>query len=157
MKILDASGVINLRAGELDGDFMTVEDIIPEVKDIQARIKLEAAISEGRVKLEEPSEESFAEVEKAAEKKGVLPLLSIPDMKVLALAFERNLPIVTDDYDIQNMCWIMGIGFETIALPGIKEPYTWKKKCTACGKEYTEDVEECEACGSRHFKVLKSK
>jgi rRNA maturation endonuclease Nob1 len=49
----------------------------------------------------------------------------------------------------------MGMGFETVAMPGIKGPYTWTKKCTACGKEYNEDVSECEACGSNHFKVIK--
>lgn len=154
MKVLDASGVINAR-DKFEGNYITTEDIVDEVKDIQARMKLEAAIADKKVLLEEPSEESLARVRGAAEEKGVLPLLSLPDTKVLALGYEKNLPIVTDDYDIQNMCWIMGMGFETIAKPGIKEPYTWRKKCNACGKEYRKDVSECEACGSNHFKTLK--
>jgi UPF0271 protein len=156
MKVLDASGAINIREGQLDGDFITAEDIVGEVKDIQARIKLEAAISEGEIKLDEPSEKAFDKIEEIASKNGVLDMLSIPDMKVLALAYERNLPILTDDYDIQNMCWLMGLGFETILRPGIKEAISWKKKCAACGKEYNQDVVECEACGSRHFQSLKS-
>jgi UPF0271 protein len=154
MKVLDASGVINAR-DKFEGDYITVEDIIREVKDIQARMKLEAAIADKKVLLEEPSENSLAKVRGVAEENGALPLLSLPDTKVIALAYEKNLPIVTDDYDIQNMCWIMGLGFETVAKPGIKGPYSWRKKCTACGKEYAEDVSECEACGSNHFKVLK--
>jgi UPF0271 protein len=155
MKVLDASGVINAREN-FDGEYITVEEIIGEVRDMQARFKLETAIAEGKVKLVEPSDDAFNKVKEIAEKNGVLPLLSIPDMKVLALAYDRKLPIVTDDYDIQNVCWIMGLGFETVALPGIKGPYTWRKKCTACGKETKEDIAECEACGSMHFKVLKN-
>jgi len=155
MKVLDASGIINLRAGELDGEFVTTEDILGEIRDIQARLKFEAAVSEKRIKLEEPTEGGLEKVEEVADANGVLSMLSLPDMKVLALAYDKKIPIVTDDYDIQNMCWLMGMGFETIALPGIKETISWKKKCTACGKEYATDVVECEACGSTHFKVSK--
>jgi rRNA maturation endonuclease Nob1 len=153
MKVLDASGIINLRAGELNGDYVTVEEIIGELRDIQARLKFENAVIDKKIKLDEPSEEAIEKVEEVADKNGVLSMLSIPDMKILALAYEKKIPIVTDDYDIQNMCWHMGLGFETIALPGIKEAISWKKKCTACGKTYNTDVLECEACGSNHFKV----
>ena len=97
-----------------------------------------------KIKIEAPSpeltEEAIEKVEEIAEKNGILSMLSIPDIKVLALAYEKKIPIVTDDYDIQNMCWHMGLGFETIALPGIKEAISWKKKCTACGKTYDTDV-----------------
>ncbi len=155
MKVLDASGLINLREKELTGKFVTVPEVKGELRDVQARLKFEAARVQGKLHIEEPSSESFDKVEEAADKNGVLPLLSIADLKVLALAYEKKLPIVTDDYDIQNMCWIMGLGFETVAMPGIKEPFTWSKKCSACGKEYRTDISECEACGSKHFKVSK--
>jgi endoribonuclease Nob1 len=155
MKILDASGVINAREA-FDGEYITAPEIVREIRDIQSRMKLESAIAEGKVRLQEPSDAALDKVEAAAEKAGVLPLLSIPDMKVLALAYETRLPIVTDDYDIQNMCWLLGLGFETIIMPGIKSAFTWKKKCTACGKEHSEDIAECEACGSTRFKVVKN-
>lgn len=156
MKVLDASGVINARDRVMEGDFLTVPEVKGEVSDVQARLKLEAAMVQKKVRVEEPSRAALDEVEEVAEKNGVLPLLSIADMKVLALAHERKLPVVTDDYDIQNMCWLMGIGYETVAMPGIRGAYTWKKKCAACGKEYQEDVSECEACGSKRFRVVRS-
>ncbi len=155
MKVLDASGIINLRDRELEGEFITVPEVKGELRDVQARLKFEAAVVQGKIHLEEPSLEAFDRVEAKADKHGVLPLLSIADIKVLALAYERKLPIVTDDYDIQNMCWIMGLGFETVAVPGIKEAFEWSKKCYACGKEYTTDISECEACGSKRFIVSK--
>ena len=155
MKVLDASGIINLRDKELQGEFITVAEIKGEIRDVQARLKFEAATVQGKIRLEEPSAKAFDKVEEEADKGGVLPLLSIADIKVLALAYEKKLPIVTDDYDIQNMCWIMGLGFETVAMPGIKEPFTWSKKCSSCGKEYATDIAECEACGSKHFIVSK--
>lgn len=155
MKVLDASGAINLREGEIDGNLLSVPEVAGEVRDIQARIKFETAVADGRIRLETPSDDAFDRVEHVAEKNGVLSLLSLADLSVLALAYEKKLPIITDDYDIQNMCWLMGLGFETIIRPGIKEPCTWKRKCNACGKEYSDDVEECPVCGSMHFSVQK--
>jgi UPF0271 protein len=155
MKVLDASGVINARDREIDGDFVTVPEIEGELKDIQSRLKFQAAVSTGKIKVEEPSGASLEKVDKVADKNGVLPLLSDVDLKVLALALEKGLSIVTDDYDIQNMCWILGLKFETIRELGIRETYKWKKRCSACGREYKQDIPECEVCGSKRFVVLR--
>lgn len=155
MKVLDASGIINARDKEMEGDFITVADVGRELKDVQSRLKFQAAVATGKIRIEEPSKTSLEKVEKAADSNGVLPLLSNADMEVLALAFDRGATIVTDDYDIQNMCWILGLKFETISESGIRETYRWKKRCGACGKEYKQDVSECEVCGSKRFVVLR--
>jgi rRNA maturation endonuclease Nob1 len=157
MKILDSSGVINLRDKELEGSFMTVSEIVPELRDIQSRLKLEAAIEQRRVQFEEPSAKSIKAVEAVAEKNGVLAMLSHTDLKVLALAYEKKLPVVTDDYDIQNMCSLMGLKFETVSMRGITRTLKWSKKCSACGKVYSKDVPECEACGSENLQVMKKR
>jgi len=153
MKVLDSSGIINARDKEIDGRFLTIPEVKTEIKDIQARLKLEAAIAEKKITFEEPSKKAISDVHDAAETNGALSLLSDTDIKVLALAHEKNLPIVTDDYDVQNMCMVLGLGFERISMRGIKEKLVWKKKCSACGKEYAGDIAECEACGSRTFSV----
>ncbi len=155
MKILDSSGVINARDKVLDGDFLTVPEVKAELRDIQSRMKFEAAVAQGKVHFEEPSAKSIKTIRAEAEKNGVLALLSVPDIAILSLAYEKKLPIVTDDYDIQNVCMLMGLKFETIITRGIKEPFSWKKKCTACKKEYAKDILECEACGSTSFSALK--
>ncbi len=155
MKVLDASGIINLRDGELRGEFLTVPEVEKEIKDVQARMKFKAAVADGRIRTEEPPPEALETARKASEKSGVLPLLSSADLGVLALAGERGLPVVTDDYDIQNMCLLMGLEFEPVAKPGIKEAFRWSKRCAACGRRYQKDVSECESCGSRKFNVIR--
>lgn len=153
MKVLDSSGIINARDREIEGRFLTVPEVKTEIKDIQARLKFEAAVAEKKITFEEPSKKAIIEVRDAAEKNGALSMLSGTDIKVLALAHERNLPILTDDYDVQNMCLILGLDFERVSMRGIKARLAWKKKCSACGREYVRDIAECEACGSRTFSV----
>lgn len=152
---MDSSGVINARDRVLQDDFIAPPEIKNELKDLQARMKFEAAVSEGRIRLEDPPKGMVKKIREVAEYNGVLPLLSDTDTKVIALAYEKKLPIVTDDYDIQNMCLLLGLKFETVVMRGIKEPFAWKKKCTACGREFKQDVAECEACGSERFSVEK--
>lgn len=155
MKVLDSSGIINARDREIEGMFVTVPEVKGELKDIQARLKFEAAVADKKINFEEPPRGAIKEVEEAAKKNGVLSMLSETDIRILALVKEKKLPIVTDDYDVQNMCLILGLEFERVSMRGIKEKLAWKKKCSACGKSYTADVKECEACGSGKFKVMK--
>jgi rRNA maturation endonuclease Nob1 len=150
--LLDASGVINLRDRELEGDFVTVREAEAELKDIQSRMKFEAAVATGKIKFDEPSAGSLRKVKMRATDIGCLQMLSPTDLKIIALGIDRKLPIVTDDYDIQNMCKELGLEFEKVSMRGIKEKKTWKKKCAACGKSYATDVSECEVCGSERFK-----
>lgn len=155
-KVIDSSGIINARDAVIEGPFIAPPEIKRELKDIQSRLKFEAAVSEGKIRIESPGKAAEKAVTATAEKNGVLPLLSDTDIKVLALAYEKKVPLVTDDYDIQNVCMLAGMKFETVSLKGIKAPFKWKKKCTACGKAYLKDIIECEACGSRKFSILRS-
>jgi len=156
VKVLDSSGIINARDKVIEDNYITVAGVQYELKDIQSRNKFEAGIAQGHIKIEEPSSESLEKVKESAEENGVLPLLSKVDVKVLALALERKSVLVTDDYDIQNMCKILGLKFERVREGGIKEAYRWRKKCLACGKEFSEDLRECEVCGSKMLKVVRS-
>ncbi len=156
-KVIDSSGIINARDRELEGSFLAPPSIASELKDIQSRLKFEGAVASGAIKLRQPDKKSLDEVWAAASKSGTLSLLSETDLEVLALASEEKLPLVTDDYDLQNMCTILGLKFERVSMRGIRGALTWKKKCAACGKAYKGDASECEACGSTRFKVVKGK
>lgn len=155
MKVLDASGIINARDKEIEERFLTVPEVKAELKDVQSRMKFDAAVAAKKIKFEEPSDASLMEVWDVAEENGVLSMLSETDIKILALAKEKKLSVVTDDYDMQNMCKIMGLGFDIVSMRGISKPIAWKHKCNACGKQYARDVKECEACGSTSFSVLR--
>ncbi|MBN2517818.1 MAG: hypothetical protein JXB14_03155 [Candidatus Altiarchaeota archaeon] len=155
-KVLDSSGIINARDKEIEGSYVTIPEIQDELKDIQSRNKFEIGLAQGAIRIEDPQARSIADIRESAERNGVLLLLSDVDIKVLALALEKRSILVTDDYDMQNMCKILGLKFERISEKGIKETYRWRKKCLACGKEYKEDLIECEVCGSRRFRAVRA-
>ena len=150
MKILDSSGIINLRDGELKGSFLTVPGVVAELKDAQSRMKFDAARDRGAIKVIEPDPRCLKTVNETCKKLGCLDLLSPTDMDVLALAIETKLPIVTDDYDIQNLCRELGLKFETVMFKGVRTTLKWEKECTACGAKV--DGDECQVCGSRSIK-----
>ncbi len=94
------------------------------------------------------SKESLAKVEEAARKSGDLGRLSPVDMTVLALALDVNGTIWSDDYSIQNVARIMGIGFKPVGMKGIQKVVKWNYQCIGCRKWYKEKMPECPICGS---------
>ena len=71
------------------------------------------------VRVSDCSRESLARVEEAARKSGDLGRLSPVDMTVLALALDVDGTIWSDDYSIQNVARIMGIGVKPVGMKGI--------------------------------------
>ena len=69
-------------------------------------------------------------------------------MTVIALAIDLNGTIWTDDYSIQNVARILGIGFKPVGMEGIKKVVKWNYKCTGCGKWYKDNQPDCPICGS---------
>lgn len=85
--------------------------------------------------------------------------LSIPDKKLIALAYMlfkkgKNVKVISDDYTIQNSLKIMNIPFSGVVTEGINEIYNWKKVCQGCKHEFDMDYpyDDCEICGSKIFK-----
>jgi UPF0271 protein len=140
----------------------TVQEVIDEIKNKELKVKVELSLTEGSLKLVEPSTRALMYVKKMAEKTGDVSVLSDTDLKVLALAsdLEReglDVSIMTDDYGIQNVSTIMGISFTPAAESGIKKMIYWKKMCSACRKEFAPDFKgECPECGSE-LKMIKAK
>ena len=94
------------------------------------------------------SKESLDKVTEAARKSGDLGRLSPVDMTVLALAVDVQGTIWSDDYSIQNVARIMGIGFRPIGMKGIEKVVKWNYRCIGCGKWFKEKMPECPICGS---------
>ncbi|MBO5547447.1 nucleic acid-binding protein [Methanomassiliicoccales archaeon LGM-RCC1] len=100
------------------------------------------------VKVSECSKESLQKVEEAAKKTGDIGRLSPVDMTVLALAVDVNGTIWSDDYSIQNVARVMGLGFKPVGMKGIEKVVKWNYKCIGCGKWFKEKYPECPVCGS---------
>jgi UPF0271 protein len=129
-----------------------VPKVLEEARSMPLKLKLETAMSSGQVKMQKPSQEFVEDIKKEAER--THDHVSPADVQILALAKElkekgEDPEIVTDDYAIQNLAELLEIRYSQVAKPGISEVYEWEKKCLACGRTYTEDIEKCKICGSK--------
>ena len=100
------------------------------------------------VRVSDCSRESLAKVDEAASRSGDDARLSPVDRTVLALALDVDGTIWSDDYSIQNVARILGIGFKPVGMEGIKKVVKWNYKCTGCGKWYKDNQPDCPICGS---------
>lgn len=141
--VLDTSAIIYLNDFRNFEEIFSVEEVLEEVKDKTSIIKLSAL----NLKIEEPKEKSLEEVKKVAEKTRDIEKLSETDLKVLALAKEKNCIIISDDRSIQNVAKKLGIKFISLFNKKISKFIIWGKYCKNC-KRFC-DTEICELCGSK--------
>ncbi len=156
--VLDASAFINGFQLESKNNF-TVPEITSEIKDFESRLKFDAALDEGRLTIKDVPEKYIKSVEGIISKSGDVLRLSLPDKKLISLAYMmseegNDIKVISDDYTIQNTLKIMNIPYSGVITEGIKGVYNWKKVCEGCKKEYDDDYpfDDCEICGSKIFK-----
>lgn len=156
--VLDASAFINGFKINFNNNF-TVPEITEEIKDFESRLYFDMAIDEGKLMVYDVSSDYVDYVEGVISKSGDSLRLSVPDKKLIALAYMlfkqgENVKVISDDYTIQNTLKIMKIPYSGVMTEGIKGIYNWKKVCEGCKKEYGQDYpfDDCEICGSRIFK-----
>ena len=84
---------------------------------------------------------------RAAKDTGDFSGLSDVDLDVLALAFELDLTLVTDDYRMQNVCAERGHPWRGVVQDGLTEIRHHVLTCTGC-KAVWDEGEMCPDCGS---------
>jgi UPF0271 protein len=146
--VLDTSAIIYLSDFRKFDEIFTVQDVIEEVKDRITAMKLSGL----KLKITEPKKESIEEIKKVAEETSDLEKLSKTDLKVLALAKEKNCTIISDDYNIQNIAEKIGIDYISIFSKKITKLIKWKKFCKNC-KKYFEKEKFCPVCGEKLIRV----
>jgi UPF0271 protein len=126
---------------------------IPEDSVMSFRFK--TAEENGKIKIENPTEENREKAKKSALEVGDSFFLSETDLQLLALAIElreRGLSplIATDDYSIQNVAKQIGIEFAPLVTFGIRRRLEWHRYCPACHKTYPAGYKSsnCEVCGT---------
>jgi len=147
MKVQVIDTAIFIQGVNVEG--VTTPKVVDEVKDPESRLFLEGLISAGKVRVLQPSRESIEAVMEAARKTGELGELSEADLEVLALAYELNGVLFTDDYNLQNIAKTLDIEFRTLK-GGIKRVIRWNYVCIGCGKRFKEEPPDgiCPDCGS---------
>lgn len=137
------------------GSYYTTPQVVEEVRHIRpARLSLEGLIEGGRLQVLEPSKESMAKVRALAGCYGAASRLSEADLSVLALALTlrqkgHTATILSDDYTVENLASLMGLGFKPTGTTGIRQTYRWVYYCPGCGRRFREAQEQCDVCGSR--------
>ena len=134
----------------------TVVRVLDEIKDRNARLRIDVAIDLGNLKITEPTSKSRDRIVKAASQSGDISSISDTDIDVLALALDisssgRSCLIITDDYAVQNVSNQLGICFKGLTTKGIRYQFQWRLKCPACGRTYPQDFRSniCPVCGAQ--------
>jgi UPF0271 protein len=139
-----------------NGKIATVTNIKDEIINRQSKQYYSNLKSKG-LKIIEPVTESVDFIKEKAKETGDLDVLSLADIKILALGYELQGTVVSDDFAIQNVS--LHIGLEIIACSGkkITELRKWKYRCSACKLITDVKNDNCSVCGSHDIFRIKSK
>jgi UPF0271 protein len=149
--VLDTSAIIYLNDFRKFDEILTVQEVVEEVKDKVSSMKLSGL----RFKVIEPSKTSINEIKKIAKETGDLEKLSNTDIKVLALAKEKNCTVISDDRNVQNIAEKLNIKYVSIYNEKITKLIVWKKFCRNCRKKY-EKGNVCSVCGTDLVRIPES-
>ena len=136
----------------LEGEIFTPPSVMEEIADVRSRCRLEVLLASG-LSVVSPSKESVRRVSTAAGETGDVTRLSPADTDLLALALDLGAIIVTDDYAIQNVAQVLGLGVEGI-LQRRARARRWKFRCPGCNRRYSA-AGDCPVCGSLLSRSLK--
>jgi len=142
--VLDTPALIYLNDFRKFDEMLTVGDVLREVRDSVSAMKL-AGLD---VKIIEPDKESIEKIKNTADGTGDLEKLSETDVKVLALALEKNCIVVSDDRNIQNVAEKIGIKYIGVFTEKISKLVIWKKFCSNCKKSF-DHGDVCNICGNK--------
>ena len=144
-RVLDASALLTGR--QFPGDLVTVPGVLRELQRHGMTPQLEA-ILDTQVRVLSPGADARSRVRAASEDTGDAHRLSPTDRELLALALELEATLVTDDYSIQNVARTLGVPYESVLAPGIRETWRWTYRCTGCGRTWPEWHGKCPTCGA---------
>ena len=142
----------------VDGDLITVPDVMTELKDEKSIMLFELAKDAG-MKVEQAEKHYVSLVEKEAQRTGDFDSLSRTDIHLLAKALQyigEGAYLVSDDYEIQNIASRLGVRVKPIIQKGIRDVLIWEKHCIGCNRCFP-NGNTCPVCGSRLKKKVKRK
>lgn len=152
--ILDSAAILNdsLFSFSKQDKYMTTDSIVAEMRDLRSRALVNAAVSDSRLKIQNPEEKTINAVKERSAKDGFR--LSRADLSILALAVEmkrkkRILTLITDDRSVQNFCLLFKIRFLDVLRGRINETIAFERRCSGCSKLFPQEtkLKECDICG----------
>lgn len=138
------------------GEHYTVVEVLEELRDSIARLRLQAALDSGNLKIKKPWKRFREKVVRAAEEVGDLASLSPADISILALALQlkglhKDLALISEDYSVQNVADRLGISYVSLATMGISHRIVWLTYCPGCRRTYEKHIPGgvCPICGTK--------
>ncbi len=155
--VLDSSCFINTNSLNFEeSETYTTPSVIKELKDFKSKALLNIINPE----IIKPKKECLRIVKEKAKKTGDINVLSETDIEVIALGIEIEGIVVSDDFDVQNICEELRIDWRSISGTNIKKLFKREKYCPACGKKFKNTFEGniCNICGHKlKYRVVKTK
>lgn len=143
--VLDTSAILSRRFNLSDPEVILPDLVVDEIRKGKLKSMLDSM--DEMLRVVSPSEDSMCTVRENAAESGDLKSLSETDLQVLAVAYETNSTIITDDFAIQNVASLMSISYSGADLSGIKHEVKWRYRCTGCHRIYESPVGKCGVCG----------
>lgn len=151
MYVLDTSALLSRHMP--DGPCAIPHLVLDEVRDERSHDFVTSHLSAGTLVVCDPGPEAIERVRNEKRRSG--DDLSEADISVIALAYEHDGTVCTDDYGVQNVAERMGVSWLSTKTRGIQTVVTWKKRCPGCGRTYdSESGSVCEICGTPLKRIL---
>ncbi len=136
----------------------TTSLVFQEVQHLKRSYSLmEILVETGNLRIVDPEEKYANAVYYVTLKSGDSSKLSNADISALALAYQLNKTLISDDFAVENTAKLLGISIIHLGK-GIKDTRKWSLFCRTCGKGYGPNMTECQVCGNklkRRFKRIK--
>ena len=155
---MDTSAFITgYEVSDVEAEHYTVQSVRDELSDGGLKkLRFDNAVRSGRLKVVSPELEYVEEAAKATSEMGEEGVLSEVDSRLLALGLQLKAEdlepvIVSDDYSVQNIANKLGLGFKSLATPGIKRQFEWTVYCPGCRRTFRTPQPEgiCPICGTK--------
>jgi UPF0271 protein len=110
---------------------------------------LETLAETSNLRIVDPDEKYINAVYGVTIKSGDSMKLSKSDISVLALAYQLNKTLVSDDFAVENVARLLRISIMPLGTKGIKHTRKWISFCRTCGKGYGSSLTDCLICGNK--------
>lgn len=140
--VLDANVLIHGRGTLPDGEYWTVPRVQEELESTAAKHTFTAI----NISVHQPSESAVRRIQQHLGEE--TDAVSAADQSVLALAWEQDATVLTDDYALQNACRRLAVPYTGFADAGIGEERTPRRLCTTCGESVAAGKERCHCGGT---------
>ena len=159
--ILDSTAFIRLDFPRIqsieNATFLSTNSVKEELKDFRSRMNLDTMLHSNKLALISPDPSNIKTMTERLKKVDPIRKLSLTDIEILTLAWEKNGVLITNDFAIQNAA--LQFKIKTRVVSGKKIKYTRKGilKCTSCNNKFKLQTDSCPDCGGKLKQVYSTR